>query len=240
MPKPTKGTRLGASPSHQAMMLNGMASQLIVHERIRTTETKAKRLRPVAEKLITLGKDGSVHARRRALRMIEDREVIHKLFADVAPRFADRNGGYTRVLKLGTRQGDAAPMAIIELVEGAVEAAPSPDADQKRRRGLRRRKPAKIPEAEASAVETSEVEEAQAPAANTVVEPEVQDGAGEAVTTAAPEAAATPEAEIAEPEAGPAANPTEAAVETTAPQPEVKADKPEVKPDKDEETGSPA
>jgi len=216
------------------MMLNGMASQLIVHERIRTTETKAKRLRPVAEKLITLGKDGSVHARRRALGMIEDREVIHKLFADVAPRFADRNGGYTRVLKLGTRQGDAAPMAIIELVEGAVEAAPSQEAEQKRRRGLRRRKPVKTPEAESSAAKTSEVAEAQVPEAqpSKVVEPEVQDTAVETATEAAPQAAAAPEAEIAEPEAEAAAEPAQAAVDTT-PQPEVKADK-------DGETGSPA
>lgn len=124
-------------------MLGGLAAQLIMHERIRTTETKATRLRPMADRLVTLGKEGSVHARRRALSLIEDREVIHKLFADVAPRFAGRSGGYTRVLKLGPRQGDAAPMAIIEFVEGSVEAAPAAEAEQRRRRGLRRRKPAK-------------------------------------------------------------------------------------------------
>lgn len=124
-------------------MLHGLASQLIIHERIRTTETKAKRLRPVAERLVTLGKEGSVHSRRRALSLIEDREVIHKLFAEVAPRFADREGGYTRVLKLGPRQGDAAPMAIIEFVDGSEQAVPPAEAEQRRRRGLRRRKPAK-------------------------------------------------------------------------------------------------
>lgn len=124
-------------------MLHGLASQLIIHERIRTTETKAKRLRPVAERLVTLGKEGSVHSRRRALSLIEDREVIHKLFAEVAPRFADREGGYTRVLKLGPRQGDAAPMAIIEFVDGSEQAVPQAEAEQRRRRGLRRRKPAK-------------------------------------------------------------------------------------------------
>lgn len=191
MPKPTKGSRLGATPKHQEMMLNGMASQLIVHERIRTTETKAKRLRPVAEKLITLGKDGSVHARRRALGMIEDREVIHKLFADVAPRFADRNGGYTRVLKLGTRQGDAAPMAIIELVEGAVESTPSQETEQKRRRGLRRRKPAKAAQAEPESEQSDEDQ------------PEPNAGAqagteAEAAKAAEPVAEAEPAAEVAD------------------------------------------
>jgi large subunit ribosomal protein L17 len=119
-------------------MLGGLAAALIREERIRTTEAKAKRLRPVADKLVTLGKSGTVHSRRMALKMIEDREVVHKLFAEVAPRFADRRGGYTRVLKLGPRKGDAAPMAIVEFVEELeVKTAPSGDG---KRRGLRRRK----------------------------------------------------------------------------------------------------
>ncbi|HVE75285.1 MAG TPA: 50S ribosomal protein L17 [Actinomycetota bacterium] len=143
MPKPTKGPRLGAGPQHQKMMLGGLAASLIREERIRTTETKAKRMRPVAEKLVTLGKSGTVHARRQALSLIEDRDVVHKLFAEVAPRFGDRNGGYTRIVKLGPRKGDAAPMAIIEFVEGEAPAKKESDQEQKRGRLSRRRKPAK-------------------------------------------------------------------------------------------------
>ncbi len=143
MPKPTKGPRLGAGPQHQKMMLGGLAASLIREERIRTTETKAKRMRPVAEKLVTLGKSGTVHARRQALSLIEDRDVVHKLFAEVAPRFGDRSGGYTRIVKLGPRKGDAAPMAIIEFVEGEAPAKKESDQEQKRGRLSRRRKTAK-------------------------------------------------------------------------------------------------
>ena len=122
------------------MILAGLAAALFREERIRTTEAKAKRMRPVAEKLITLGKAGDVHARRQVLAVIEDRDVVHKLFDDIAPRFAERNGGYTRIVKLGPRKGDAAPMAIIELVEGAVVTSTG-ETEAKRRRGvLRRRK----------------------------------------------------------------------------------------------------
>jgi large subunit ribosomal protein L17 len=120
-------------------MLAGLASALFRDERIRTTETKAKRLRPVAERLITLGKNGSVHARRQALAVVEDRDVIHKLFAEIAPRYTERTGGYTRILKLGPRKGDAAPMALIELVEGEAPAARADD-EEAPRRGLRRRR----------------------------------------------------------------------------------------------------
>lgn len=139
MPKPTKGARLGSGPAHQKLLLGGLAAALLREERIRTTEAKAKRVRPVAEKLITLGKAGTVHARRQALSVIEDRDIVHKLFDDVAPRFADRSGGYTRIVKLGPRQGDAAPMAIIELVEGeAPERTAGSDEEPKRRRGVLR------------------------------------------------------------------------------------------------------
>jgi large subunit ribosomal protein L17 len=99
-------------------MLNTMAAQLFTHEKINTTEAKAKALRPVAEKMITFAKRGDVAARREVLKDITDRDVVHKLFAEIAPRYAERNGGYTRILKLGPRQGDGAPMAVIELVEG--------------------------------------------------------------------------------------------------------------------------
>ncbi len=117
MPQPKKGHSLGSNPSHQNLMLRNMARSLFQHERIRTTEAKAKLLRPFAEKLITKAKKGSVHDRRQVLAVIEDRVVVHKLFDDIGPRFADRNGGYTRILKVGPRQGDAAPMAFIELVD---------------------------------------------------------------------------------------------------------------------------
>ncbi len=118
--------------------MRGLAASLIVEERIRTSEAKAKVLRQYADKLVTLGKADTVHARRQALEVIEDSDVVHKLFAEIAPRFAERNGGYTRILKLGPRKGDAAPMAIIEFVEAETEKAAEEDSGK--RRGLRRRK----------------------------------------------------------------------------------------------------
>ena len=102
-------------------MLGGLAAALFEHERVRTTEAKAKALRPVAERLITFAKRGDVHARRQVLRVVPDRDVVHRLFAEIAPRMAERDGGYTRILKLGPRQGDGAPMAQIELVDREVE-----------------------------------------------------------------------------------------------------------------------
>ncbi|HVF12760.1 MAG TPA: 50S ribosomal protein L17 [Actinomycetota bacterium] len=141
MPKPAKGARLGSGPAHEKLLLGGLAAALIREERIRTTQAKAKRLKPVADRLVTLGKSGTIHARRQALRMITDRDIVHKLFDDVAPRFADRNGGYTRVLKLGPRKGDAAPMAIIEFVEGqVVEKTVAQEEEEKKRRLPLRRK----------------------------------------------------------------------------------------------------
>jgi len=117
MPRPKKGPRLGSGPAHQRLMLNTLAAQLFVHERVNTTAAKAKAVRPVAEKMITFAKRGDVAARREVLKDIPDRDVVHKLFAEIAPRYAERNGGYTRILKLGPRKGDGAPMAVIELVE---------------------------------------------------------------------------------------------------------------------------
>jgi large subunit ribosomal protein L17 len=117
VPKPTKGPRLGSGPPHQKLMLGGLASALFEHEQVRTTEAKAKALRPVAERLITFAKKGDVHARRKVLRVVPDRDVVHRLFEEIAPRYAERAGGYTRILKLGPRKGDGAPMAILELVD---------------------------------------------------------------------------------------------------------------------------
>ncbi len=116
MPKPRKSARLGGSPSHQKALLSNLAKEVIVHGRITTTETRAKMAGPVVERLITYGKKGDVAARREALKVIRDRNVIHRLFADIAPKYSERNGGYTRILKLGPRQGDNASMVILELV----------------------------------------------------------------------------------------------------------------------------
>ena len=138
MPKPPKGARLGSGPAHERLMLAGLAAALFREERIRTTETRARRLRPVAEKLITTAKEGTIASRRRALAVVEDRDIVHKLFSDIAPRFADRNGGYTRIIKLAPRKGDAAPMVLVEIVEGAAPEA-KPAEEERRRRLLRRR-----------------------------------------------------------------------------------------------------
>ena len=116
MPKPTKGPRLGGGPAHERLLLANLAAALFTHERITTTETKAKRLRPLAERLITFAKRGDLHARRRVLAVIGDKAVVHKLFTEIAPQVADREGGYTRITKVGNRKGDNAPMAVIELV----------------------------------------------------------------------------------------------------------------------------
>lgn len=116
MPKPNKGPRLGSGPAHERLMLRTMSAQLFEHGRIQTTETKAKRLQPVAERLITFAKRGDLHSRRRVMRMIGDPSIVHVLFEEIAPQVADRQGGYTRVIKTGYRKGDNAPMAVIELV----------------------------------------------------------------------------------------------------------------------------
>ena len=116
MPKPTKGPRLGGGPAHERLMLANLAAALFTHKSIKTTETKAKRLRPYAERLITFAKRGDLHARRRVLAVIGDKSVVHELFTEIAPLVAEREGGYTRITKLGFRKGDNAPMAQIELV----------------------------------------------------------------------------------------------------------------------------
>ncbi|MAT17571.1 MAG: 50S ribosomal protein L17 [Leifsonia sp.] len=116
MPKPTKGPRLGGGPAHERLLLANLAAALFTHKSIQTTETKAKRLRPLAERLITFAKRGDLHARRRVLSVISDKGVVHELFTEIAPLVAEREGGYTRITKTGYRKGDNAPMAVIELV----------------------------------------------------------------------------------------------------------------------------
>jgi large subunit ribosomal protein L17 len=117
MPTPTKGPRLGSGPAHERLMLANLATSLFEHDRITTTEAKAKRLRPLAERLITFAKRGDLHARRQVMTVIRDKDVVHKLFAEIGPKFKTRPGGYTRIVKTVPRKGDNAPMAIIELVE---------------------------------------------------------------------------------------------------------------------------
>src|SRR5207342_1444944 len=119
MPTPKKGARLGGSPAHQRLILSNLATALFEHGRITTTEAKARTLRPVAEKLITKAKKGDLHNRREVLKTIRDKGVVHTLFTDIAPTFAERPGGYTRITKIGPRKGDNAPMAVIELVTEA-------------------------------------------------------------------------------------------------------------------------
>lgn len=124
MPKPTKGPRLGGGPAHERLLLANLAAALFTHKSIKTTETKAKRLRPLAERLITFAKRGDLHARRRVLSVIGDKSVVHELFTEIAPLVADREGGYTRITKVGNRKGDNAPMAVIELVLEPVNPKP--------------------------------------------------------------------------------------------------------------------
>ena len=116
MPQPRKGKRLGGSASHQKAMISNLARSLIEHERLETTQTRAKEVQPLVDKLVGLAKRGDLHARRRALSIVHDRDVVHKLFEEIGPRYTDRDGGYSRIVKTGPRKGDAAPMAVIEFV----------------------------------------------------------------------------------------------------------------------------
>ncbi len=163
MPTPTKGRRLGGSSAHQRHIMSNLATALFEHGKITTTEAKARRLRPYAERLITFAKRGDLHARREVLTVVTDRGVVHTLFTEIGPRFATRQGGYTRITKIGPRKGDNAPLAVIELVEEEATAAPS-----RRRRPRRAPAPARTPRpkadtaAPASAEAAAEEQEAAA------------------------------------------------------------------------------
>ena len=166
MPKPTRGPRLGGSPSHQKALLANLATSLFEHGRIKTTEPKARALRPYAEKLITHAKKGTLHNRREVLKKIRDKDVVHTLFAEIGPFFADRNGGYTRIIKVEARKGDNAPMAVIELVR---EKTVTSEADRARRVKASKKSaapvaaaPAEEPKAEEPKAEEAEAEEAKA------------------------------------------------------------------------------
>ncbi|PZS15281.1 MAG: 50S ribosomal protein L17 [Pseudonocardiales bacterium] len=133
MPTPTKGPRLGGGPAHERLMLANLASALFEHDRITTTVAKAKRLRPLAERLITFAKRGDLHARRQVMTVIRDKDVVHKLFAEIGPTMAERPGGYTRIVKVGPRKGDNAPMAVIELCDAlTAKAAVVKEAEKSR------------------------------------------------------------------------------------------------------------
>jgi large subunit ribosomal protein L17 len=150
MPTPTKGPRLGGGPAHEKLLIANLARALFSEGRIRTTEAKAKRLRPQAERLITFAKRGDVASRRQVLTVVRDKAVVHTLFAEIAPRFANRQGGYTRILKLGPRPGDGAPMVLIELVEQGTGERPAggdtEDGGRRRRRLGRRSRAEAAPE----------------------------------------------------------------------------------------------
>ncbi|WP_062345035.1 50S ribosomal protein L17 [Herbidospora yilanensis] len=155
MPKPTKGARLGGSPAHEKLILSNLATQLFQHGKIKTTEAKAKRLRPLAERLITKAKKGDIHNRRQVLTVVRDKGVVHHLFTEIAPSFAERPGGYTRITKIGQRKGDAAPMAVIELVSEPLNAVTTT---------RKAPEPAAAPAPEPKAAEIDEVEETKAAA----------------------------------------------------------------------------
>ena len=168
MPKPKKGPRLGGSPAHQRLMLSNLATALFEHGRITTTETRARLLRPVAEKLITKAKRGDLHNRREVLKTIRDKSVVHTLFTDIAPTFSERPGGYTRITKVGPRKGDNAPMAVIELVTEAY----SPKAPSTKKTEAAA---APAPAAETEVVET-EADEPQESAGVVAADEGVTDG----------------------------------------------------------------
>jgi len=158
MPTPTKGPRLGGSPAHERIMLANLATALFEHGKITTTEAKAKRLRPLAERLITHAKRGDLHARRRVLAVIRDKGVVHELFAEIGPRYATRPGGYTRITKIGPRKGDNAPMAVIELVEALAEAVVAEATGATRRAAKEKAATAAAPAAAAVVEEATAVE----------------------------------------------------------------------------------
>ena len=192
MPTPTKGHRLGGSPAHERHILANLATALFQHGRITTTEAKARRLRPVAERLIPFAKRGDLHARRHVLTVVTDKGVVHQLFTEIAPEFSERDGGYTRITKIGPRKGDNAAMAVIELVRG------EPVAAKPRRRSRRAA-------AEAAAPAAVTAPETDAAVTETDAEPEADAAAPEAEADEAPvESGAEGDAEAGDEDGKPA------------------------------------
>ena len=203
MPKPVKGARLGGSAAHQRLILSNLATQLFEHGRITTTESRARTLRPVAEKLITKAKKGDLHNRREVLKTIRDKSVVHVLFTEIAPTFAERPGGYTRITKIGPRKGDNAPMAVIELVTEKYDPKPagakkaeSKKAESKKA-GSTKATPAPAAEEVEETEAPTELAEEASPEESVVAEAEVEETTDEAPAEEAAAEEAT-EAEVAE------------------------------------------
>ena len=214
MPKPTKGPRLGGGPAHERLMLANLATALFTHGRIQTTETKAKRLRPLAERMVTFAKRGDLHARRRVMTVIRDKSAVHKLFTEIAPLVDQREGGYTRIVKTGFRKGDNAPMAVIELILEPVEKKPSAKKARLKEEAEKAAKEAEKAQKAAAKAEAAaaEAEEAEATAeATESVEVEVEAVAEEASTEAGAAEEAAAEEPVAEAEEAPADDAAEGA-----------------------------
>jgi large subunit ribosomal protein L17 len=188
MPTPTKGPRLGGSPAHERLMLANLATSLFTHGRITTTEAKAKRLRPYAEKLISKAKVGDLHNRREILKVIRDKDIVHKLFAEIGPQFADRPGGYTRITKTLPRKGDNAPMAVIELV---AEQTVTSEAERARKTKFAKDEAPKAAAVETEVEDDADVQDQDADAPESAT----KDAAEEPAEGASDEAAEAPKAE---------------------------------------------
>lgn len=177
MPTPTKGPRIGGGPAHERLILANLATALFEHDQITTTQAKAKRLRPLAERLITFAKRGDLHARRKVMTTVQDKSVVHRLFVEIAPDMAEREGGYTRITKIAPRKGDNAPMCVIELVREPVNAKP---------------KRAVVAEAEAATKRSAQDEAAEAEAPVETIEAAAEETAAPAAVADLPEGAAAP------------------------------------------------
>ena len=183
MPTPTKGPRVGGGPAHERLILANLATSLFEHDTITTTEAKAKRLRPLAERLITFAKRGDLHARRRVLTVVRDKGVVHRLFAEIAPDMAAREGGYTRITKIGARKGDNAPMVVIELVREPLSAkkATVKEAEGATKRAVKEAEAAEVTAPAEVTEPTEPAEVSEAVEATEVTEPAPSDAAGSVV-----------------------------------------------------------
>src|SRR5690625_3991701 len=190
MPKPTKGPRLGGGPAHERLMLANLAQSLFEHGRIRTTESRAKRLRPEAERLITKAKRGDLHARRQVLAVLSRKDIVHTLFTEIAPSMAERHGGYTRITKIGPRKGDNAPMAVIELV---TEPVSPKQATVKEAEGATERAAAQAAPAEATEQEAAATPSADSGSASSASSPSADSASADSASS--PSAASPAEAE---------------------------------------------
>jgi large subunit ribosomal protein L17 len=198
MPTPKKGARLGGSPAHQKLIVSNLATALFEHGRITTTEAKARVLRPIAEKLITKAKKGDLHNRREVLKTIHDKSVVHVLFTEIGPSFADRPGGYTRITKIGPRKGDNAPMAVIELVTEKYD--PKPARAKTKAEPAKKAEPAPVADEVEESDAPTELADEASPEESAVAEAEVEETTDEAPADDAADdtAAAEAEAEVAE------------------------------------------